>query len=70
MNSKYWVIVVFVFLAASIAVDFYAIYLRHEQLRMEEAHIQKVHEENMLIINSIAKQLKMIEEATKNERTN
>lgn len=63
MNSKYWVIALFVFLAASIAVDFYAIYLRHEQIRMEEEHIQKVHEENMLIINSITKQLKMIEDA-------
>lgn len=67
MNSKYWVIVVFVLFAMSIAVDFYAIYLRHEQIRMEEEHIQKVHEENMLIINSITKQLKMIEDATKND---
>lgn len=67
MNSKYWVIVVFVLFAMSIAVNFYAIYLRHEQIRMEEEHIQKVHEENMLIINSITKQLKMIEDATKND---
>jgi len=64
MNTKYWIVVVVVFLAASIAVDFYAIYLRHEQIRIEEEHIQQVHEENMMIINSISKMLK---EATKND---
>jgi len=67
MNTKFWVVVVVVFLAASIAVDFYAIYLRHEQIRIEEEHNQKVHEENMLILNGIAKELKMIEDATKND---
>lgn len=66
MNLKYWGVVVVVFLAASIAVDFYAIYLRHEQIRIEEEHIQQVHEENMMIINSIAKQLKLIQDERKN----
>lgn len=66
MNSKIWIIVIGLF-ASSILVNVFSIYLRYQELKFAEENNRRVHEENMMIVDSIAKQLKMIEDASRND---
>ena len=56
-------LVVLVFcISAILGLNIYNIYLRYEMMRVSQEQVDKIHDENMLILKAINEQIDMLEQ--------